>query len=295
MAKLGLATAANILSIGGNLILMTLKLVIGFIFGSISLVADGFDSLLDLVSATIAGVGERVSRKPADRDHPFGHHKFQTISSLAIVTTMMLSSYFIADNAISKLIGGVSYDLDILILVAAIISFVGKILLYIGLMTIGKKLNSPVFIANAKNYRTDAVSSVFVAFAYLGVKLNVWWLDPAFALAIVVLILITGYEITRSSLPELLDKGPPQETIDKLKQVALSFEHVKEVHRIRLRLSLGSYTGDFHILVTPELSIIEAHEISEKVKAELEKDDDFRDLVIHIEPALPEELLETEE
>ena len=165
MVKLGLAAAANILSIGGNLILMTLKLVIGFIFGSISLIADGFDSVLDLVSATIAGIGERVSRKPADSDHPFGHHKFQTISSLAIVTTMLLSSYFIADDAISKLVVGISYDLDILILVAAIISFVGKILLFLGLMVIGKKLNSPVFIANAKNYRTDAVSSVFVGLA----------------------------------------------------------------------------------------------------------------------------------
>ncbi len=292
MVKLSLAAVANILSIGGNLILMTLKLVIGFIFGSISLIADGFDSVLDLVSATVAGFGERKSRKPADFDHPFGHHKFQTISSLAIVTTMLLSSYFIADDAISKLITGVSYDLDILILVAAIISFAGKILLYLGLMTIGKKLNSPVFIANAKNYRTDAISSVFVGFAYLGVKLNVWWLDPAFALVIVVLILYTGFEITKSSLPELLDKGPPQEVVEKLKKTALKFEHVEEVHIIRLRLSLGAYTGDFHILVNPELSIIKAHEISEEVKAELEEDDDFRDLIIHIEPALPEEFLE---
>jgi cation diffusion facilitator family transporter len=292
MVKFGLAAAANILSIGGNLILMTLKLVIGFIFGSISLIADGFDSVLDLVSATIAGFGERISRKPADFDHPFGHHKFQTISSLAIVTTMLLSSYFIADDAISKLIVGVSYDLDILILVAAIISFAGKILLFLGLMIIGKKLNSPVFIANAKNYRTDAVSSVFVGFAYLGVKLNVWWLDPAFALVIVCLILYTGYEITKSSLPELLDKGPPQEILDKLKKIVLGHDQVEEVHIIRLRLSLGAYTGDFHILVNPKLSIVEAHEISERIKAELEEDDDFRDLIIHIEPALPEEFLE---
>ena len=293
MARLGLAATANILSIGGNIILMTLKLVIGSIFGSISLIADGFDSILDLASASIAGVGERRSRKPADQDHPFGHHKFQMISSLVIASTMFLSSYFIAENAITKLTEGISYDLEILVLVAAAISFVGKILLYIGVMTIGKKLNSAVYIANAKNYRTDAISSVFVGFAYLGVKLNVWWLDPAFALVIVCLILYTGYEITKSSLPELLDKGPPQEIIDKLIEKVLSFEHVEEVHIIRLRSVLGSYTGDFHILVNPKLTIIEAHEISEKVKAELEQDNDFKDLIIHIEPALPEELLES--
>ena len=291
MMKVGLATLANIISIGGNIVLMLLKLIIGFYFGFISLIADGFDSVLDLVSASIAGIGDKISRKPADLDHPFGHHKFQMVTSLAVASTMFLSSYFIADDAISKLIQGVTYDLDYLILVAAIISFVGKIVISISLMRIGKKVKSPVFIANAKNYRTDAISSVFVGLAFLGVKLNVWWLDPAFALIIVCLILYTGYGITKSSLPELLDRGPPEEIINKLKNIALSFEHVVEVHTVRLRLVLESYTGDFHILVDPELSIIEAHDISERVKARLEQDDIFRDLVIHIEPAIPEEML----
>ena len=289
MPRISLTSIANILSIGVNSLLIVLKLVIGLIFNSISLIADGLDSVLDVVSATVAGVGERISRKPPDHDHPFGHQKFQLISSLVIVVTMVISSYVIAEEAITRLIESVPYDLEIWILVAAIVSLVTKLAISLSLMKIGKKLKSTVFIANAKNYRTDAITSLFVIVAYVGGRFNVWWLDPVCAFVIVALILFTGYEITKMTLPELLDKSPSEEIKEKLKTIALSFPEVKEVHIIRLRMILGVCTGDFHILVDPELSILEAHEISERVKEELESDECFKDILIHIEPFIPEE------
>ncbi len=205
---------------------------------------------------------------------------------------MLTSSYFIAQEAVERLIEATSYDLEIWVLVASIISLFTKLGISIGLMRIGKKLQSTVFMANAKNYRTDAISSVFVIVAYIGARFNVWWLDPACAFVIVALILYTGYEITKMSLPELVDKGPSEEIIEEVKSTALSFPEVREVHIIRLRSILGSYTGDFHILVEPKLTILEAHEVSEKVKAKLESDGRYRDLVIHIEPYILEEILE---
>jgi divalent metal cation (Fe/Co/Zn/Cd) transporter len=94
------------------------------------------------------------------------------------------------------------------------------------------------------------------------------------------------------SLPELLDKGPPKEIVEKLEEIAMTPKEVKEVHIIRLRSVLGTYTGDFHILVDPHLSIIEAHAISEKVNEKLEETGLFKDIIIHIEPFTPEESLE---
>ncbi len=294
MSKVNLSTIANILSIGVNALLIILKLLIGFIFGSISLIADGFDSVLDIVSATVAGIGERISRKPPDEDHPFGHQKFQQISSLVIVFTMVVSSYFIAEESIKRLISAIPYKLEIWILIAAIISLVAKLSISLALLKIGKRIQSPVYVANAKNYRTDAIASVFVIIAYIGTQFDVWWLDPACAFVIVALILYTGYEISKMSLPELLDKGPSEEVKEELRQIVLSFPEVKEVHIIRLRSVLGMFTGDFHILVEPRLSIRKAHEISEKVKTKLESSGQFRDLVIHIEPFTPEELMEAD-
>ena len=293
MVTISLSFLANTLSIFVNLLLMLLKLIIGFIFNSISLVADGFDSVLDLVTATFAGIGERVSKKPADKSHPFGHQKFQFIFSFAIAFTLFFSSYFIADESISRLREGIQLEFSILVLIAALISFFGKMILALILYRIGNKLNSPVFIANAKNYRTDAFSSVFVIIAYIGVRFNVMWLDPASAFIIVGLIVITGLDIIRNALPDLLDKGPPQEVLDKLKKIVTSFKEVREVHIIRLRSLLGKYTGDFHILVDQDLSVKQAHAVSERVKRKLEEEE-FINLVIHIEPFTPEESLEAE-
>lgn len=290
---LSLTAIANLLSIGGNILLVGLKLVIGFIFNSISLIADGLDSVLDLVSAAFAGIGDRISRKPPDKDHPFGHEKFQLVFSLVIALTLFISSYLIAQDSIGKLRDQIPYKLDKWIAIAAAISFVGKISIAFFLGRIGKKLNSPVFIANAKNYRTDAISSVFVGIAFLGSYFDLWWFDPACALVIVGLILFTGYEIIKMVLPELVDKGPSEDIINELKEIAHSFSEVREVHIIRLRSILGVFTGDFHILVDPDLSILEAHAISEKVKDKLEATGTFRDLIIHIEPFTPEEMIES--
>ncbi|MCG3221589.1 MAG: cation transporter [Candidatus Heimdallarchaeota archaeon] len=294
MVSISLTAIANIISIGGNALLVVLKLVIGFLFNSISLIADGFDSILDLVTAGFAGIGERISKKPADPSHPFGHHKYQFVFSLAIALTLFVSSYFIASESIGRLRERIPLTLNYLILAAAIISFFGKIIMSLVLVRIGKKINSPVIIANAKNYRTDAFASVFVSIAFVGAIFDVWWLDPVCAFIIVALILYTGFDIVKISLPELLDRGPSEEIVDKLKKIALIPEEVKEVHIIRLRSILGTYTGDFHILVDPKLSILKAHEISEGVKEQLEATGLFKDLIIHIEPFTPEERLEGE-
>lgn len=294
MVSFNSATFATILSVGVNSFLVALKLTIGFVTGSISLIADGFDSILDLITATFAGVGEKVSKKPADTSHPFGHQKFQLVFSIAIALTLFISSYFIASEAIEKLLNPkpIPFEFLYIVLIAAVVSFVGKIAMSIALFKIGKKINSVVIIANAKNYRTDAFSSIFVMIAVLGSYFNVEWLDPVCAFIIVGLIIFTGFEIAKVSIPDLLDRGAPQEILDRLTEVALSHPEVKEVHIIRLRTILGRYTGDFHILVDPKMTIFEAHEVSEKVKQDLEKEGIFRELIIHLEPFTTEESLE---
>ncbi len=294
MTSFSSATVANILSMGVNSFLVALKLAIGFVTGSISLIADGFDSILDLVTATFAGIGEKISKKPADSSHPFGHQKYQLIFSIAIALTLFISSYFIASESIEKLVNQtlIPFDFLYLILIAASISFVGKIVMSIFLFRIGKKINSIVIIANAKNYRTDAFSSIFVIVAVIGSYFSIWWLDPVCAFIIVGMILYTGFEIAKVSIPDLLDRGAPQEVLDKLEEIALSHSEVKEVHIVRLRTILGCYTGDFHILVDPQMTIYEAHEVSEKVKQDLENEGIFREIIIHLEPYTPEESLE---
>ncbi|MHA1397496.1 MAG: cation diffusion facilitator family transporter, partial [Candidatus Heimdallarchaeaceae archaeon] len=130
MAKIKPVQIANILSVGINMLLLILKLVIGIIFQSISLTADGLDSVLDLVTAAFAGIGEKLSRKPADSDHPFGHQKFQMVFSIAIALVLFISSYFIANEAIQRLVKNEKIlNFNFWVLIAALISLVGKFIL----------------------------------------------------------------------------------------------------------------------------------------------------------------------
>ncbi len=295
MVKLGYIFFSTLVSTVVNTILMLAKIVVGSIFGSISLVADGFDSLLDLITGVFAGVGENISKKPPDKTHLFGHEKYQMVFSLAIALTLIVSSYIIAQEAIDRLITKQQLNFELIILIVALISIFGKMALSLFIYKVGRKHNSYVLVANAKNYRTDAISSIFVCIAMIGVYFGLWWFDPLFALLIVAIILYTSYDITRDSLPDLLDRAPSTKHIKKLKTIVMSFPEVGEVHVIRLRRVLGRYTGDFHLLLDPNLTILEGHKIAERVKERLEQEEEFENIIVHIEPYISEEKIENKE
>ena len=291
MAKFSLNFIATGLSLFINSILMTLKIVVGILFNSVSLLADGFDSLLDLIMSVFAGVGEKMGKKPADRDHPFGHEKFQFLLSLAIVVFMIFSSYQIAEEAINRLINQDFLVFKWIILIVALTSIVGKFFLSYVLFVIGKKLNSPSLLSLSKNFRSDVIVSFLVVGAIIGAYFEVYWLDPVLALLIVVVIILTGYDIAKDSLPILLDRGPPEDIVKLIEEKGLECEHVKEVHLVRLRRVYDQWTGDFHILVDEDMKVKDAHFIAEKLKKKLEDTGSFKDIVIHIEPYNSQESL----
>ncbi|MHA1116207.1 MAG: cation diffusion facilitator family transporter, partial [Candidatus Heimdallarchaeaceae archaeon] len=229
--------------------------------------------------------------KPADRDHPFGHGKFQFLLSLAIVVFMIFSSYQIAEEAISRLINQDFLVFEWIILIVALTSIVGKFFLSYVLFVIGKKLNSPSILSLSKNFRSDVIASFLVVGAIIGAYFEVYWLDPVLALLIVVIIILTGYDIAKDSLPILLDRGPPEDIVKLIEEKGLECEHVEEVHFVRLRRIYDQWTGDFHLLVDEDMIVKDAHTIAEKLKKKLEDTGVFKDIVIHIEPYNSEESL----
>jgi len=295
MQRALLVRLSTLISLGLNLLLMLFKLTVGFIFNSISLISDGLDTLLDLLTASFATIGYKMSQKPPDSEHPFGYEKYQFIFSLGISGVMFLSAFSIGQEAIKRLINHVVLSPNWLILVTALVSILGKTILGIVLMHIGKKVESHVIVSNAKNYLTDAFSSFFVVIAFIGSYYDLWWFDPVCAFIIVGLILYTGTDIIKTSVPKLLDRAPPKEVVEELEHIAMSNQQVKEVHIVRLRELDKCYTGDFHLLVNPELTIEAAHDVAEDIKEQLEKTGKFKRLVIHLEPYTSKESLKHNE
>ena len=283
------ARRATILALTANLFLITIKFVVGILVNSVSLVADGFDSTLDIFTAIIAYVGYHLACRPPDVDHHYGHNQLEALLSLGITVLLFLSAFVIFNLAISRLISGTPLEFDILGLLTALISVVTKICISCYVIKAGKLAKSPAIVANGRNYRTDALTSALVIFAMIGSFFSFGWLDAIMALVICIFIFYTGIQITKTSLTSLLDMAPPTafntDVLEKIENIS----GVEEAHNLRLRYLGNTITGDCHILVDPKIPLEVAHEIAEAVKELAEDEFAIKDLIVHLEPFIPME------
>ena len=273
-----------------NLLLGLAKIIIGTIIGSTALLADGIDSLLDIVMTVLAYLGVRIATKPPDPDHLYGHQKMEIFFSFGIFALIMFSSFQIFLTALDKLISQQIFLFDVSGLLVAAFSIGLKLLLSYSVLRVGTQVSSPALKAMAKNYRTDVFASFLVVISMISAYFHFGSLDSVMAIAICALIVYTGLGIFMEGWNILVDKAPSKEMLDSIHSVASSVSGVREVHLIRARYLQGGCVGDMHVLVDPDLTVREGHDISEavtsKLKAELKVS-----MIIHLEPFTAEESL----
>jgi cation diffusion facilitator family transporter len=284
----------TVLAIIVNLVLTTLKLVIGFLIGSTALLADGIDSFLDIMTTIFAYIGVRIASKPPDINHPYGHQKMEVFFSLGIFGFIAYSCVQIFLNALDKIISQQIFVFEISGLITAIFSICLKLVLAYSVLGVGKKVNSPALIANAKNFRTDVLSSVLVAVSMIFAYFNLGLLDPVIAIIICIFIAYTGLTIFIEGWDILVDKAPPNSVLKAIEKIAMDVEGVREVHLIRARYLQQGIIGDMHILVDPMLTVLEGHRISEVVASRL-KEELKVSMIVHLEPFTPDQSLLTSE
>lgn len=284
-----LSRNATIIGISANVILVAIKLTVGISIDSLSLIADGLDSCLDIITALFAYIGYKYASKPPDEDHHYGHHKMDSIFSLMITLILFISSITIFAQAMDRLVTNSIFQFDMLGLVSALLSIFVKFSISIYIIQIGRKIGSNVLVANGKNYRTDAIASFFVSFAMIGAYFGYGWLDTITAIIICIFIIHTGIEIARVSIFSLLDIAPEKALQEKIGTKIEQFQDIKEYHYLRLRYIGNSLAGDCHILVEPEMKVIDAHEIAENMEKIMMEEFNLIDFVVHIEPFIPEE------
>ncbi|MHA1237389.1 MAG: cation diffusion facilitator family transporter, partial [Candidatus Hodarchaeales archaeon] len=249
-----------ILAIFVNLILGTSKLLVGSFIGSSALLADGIDSLLDILMTIFAYLGVRIATKPPDPDHLYGHQKMEIFFSFGIFALIMFSSLQIFLNALDKLISQQIFLFDVTGLIVAAFSIGLKLLLSYSVLKVGTQVTSPALKAMAKNYRTDVFASFLVVISMIFAYFQFGLLDSVMAIAICGLIVYTGLGIFMEGWNILVDKAPSKEMLDSIHSVANSVSGVKEVHLIRARYLQGGCVGDMHVLVDPDLTVREGHD-----------------------------------
>lgn len=275
-----------------NFILLLFKFFAGIMGHSAAMLADAVHSLSDFVTDIIVIVFVRISSKPEDEGHDYGHGKYETLATAIIGIALLFVGFGIFWNGASSIYhflhGGSLQKPGMLALIAALVSIVFKEALYHYTVFEGKKLNSQAVIANAWHHRSDALSSIGTAIGIGGAILlgNHWRvLDPIAAVVVSIFIMKVAIKLLIPCVDELLEKSLPADVEDEIQKIILSFPGVSSPHHLRTRRIGNYYAIEVHVRMNGNITLEEAHytatAIENKLKEEFGKG---THVGIHVEP-----------
>jgi len=274
-------------AIAGNALLAFLKLAAGFISGSFAVIADGIDSVSDIVSSVVVLVAARIIARPPNIKFPYGYKKADTVATKVLSFMIFFAGAQLAYSTVRILVAGVSMETPGgLAIWVTLISILGKFFLTILLSRTGKKVESTMLIANAKNMRNDILLSLSVlASLIFTVVLKEPLIDRIIALLISLFIMYTGFKIFMKSNIDLMDGIDNPGVYDKLFLSVHSVEGAHNPHRVRARKIGHYYMINLVMEVDPDLSVKEAHDIAKNVENSIKSNlRNIYDVMVHVEP-----------
>lgn len=275
----------SLINAAANTFLAIIKIIIGKIGHSQSLIADGLHSFSDLLSDALVYVAARASTSHPDKEHPYGHQRIETIATIVIGLILLSVAAVICYEAILKIMAHLIEKPTISVIIVAIISIIGNEWLYRYTKKQGEKINSNLLINNAWHKRSDVYVSIIVFFSIIGSWLGLYWFDAIGAIIIAFLILKMAANMIWHSIQELIDRGVDEKKLEEIKNVIESVPGIASIHQLRTRLHGNSIFVDLHIIVDPHISVSEGHHIGEEVHLLLlQKIKNICDVVVHIDP-----------
>lgn len=267
-----------------NWLVALAKIIYGLFSRCASITADGFHSLSDGASNIIGLIGINLASQPKDKNHPYGHRKYETFFSLGIAALLFIICFNLVKESIKRLSNPVIPQIDSKGFVIMIIT----LLVNLGVMryeyTKGKLLKSDILISDSMHTRADIFTSLSVIIALIVIKLGFPIVDPIVTLIIALFISYTGYDMVKQSSRVLCDTAAIID-IKRITNIVLSIQGVKTCHKIRTRGRPDDVHVDLHVQVKPDMHIDNAHKISYAIEEAIKKDiPEVTDVVVHIEP-----------
>ncbi len=275
-----------------NFMLLIFKFVAGIVGHSSAMIADAVHSLSDFATDIIIIAFVRISEKPQDENHDYGHGKYETFATAIIGTVLLSVGIGILIDSTRNIIAFYNGERieapGMLALAAALISILSKEAIYRYTMVKGKRLNSKAVMANAWHHRSDALSSVGTLVGIGGsIFLGKSWrvLDPLAALVVSLFIIKVSVRLIKPCIDELLEKSLPKEIEDKILDIILSFSEVRSPHHLRTRYIGNRIAIEVHIRMNGDMTLKEAHDITKKIEASLKEEfGENTHIGIHMEP-----------
>lgn len=279
-----------------NLLLVIFKFAAGVLGHSAAMLADAVHSLSDFVTDIIVLVFVRISNKPEDKSHDYGHGKYETLATALIGGILLVVGGGILWKGVSEIVrylrGDVLESPGMFALVAAVFSIFAKEILYRYTVKKGKQLDSSAVMANAWHHRSDALSSVGTAIGIGGaILLGKNWrvLDPVAAVLVSFFIMKVAVQLLIPCIDELLEKSLPDEVEKEIENIVSSFKGVQEPHNLRTRRIGNHYAIEMHIRMNGDLTLRQAHETATAIESKLrERYGKDTHIGLHVEPVKSE-------
>lgn len=279
------AKRSTLVSVVVNLVLTTVQVLVGVLAHSQALIADGIHSLSDLVSDFVVLLANQHSRKEADDDHHYGHHRYETAASLVLGGLLLSVGVGMLWSAVHKL-GDPELIPQVkpVALYVALVALVSKELLFRYMLAAAERVRSSMLVANAWHARSDAASSLVVALGIIGNLMGYPLLDPVAALIVGFMVTKMGWEFGWDALNDLMDRSVSEEQIDEIRQVLTDTPGVQGVHDLRTRKMGDMIMVDAHLEVDGELSVREGHDIASSARDRVMKKLPVLDVMTHLDP-----------
>ncbi len=277
-------TIASIVGISINLLLFAGKFIAGTLAGSISITADALNNLSDAASSVISLVSFRISAKPADRDHPFGHERFEYVASLIVSFIILIIGFELFTDSIDKIIHPAETEFSLLAVCVLVVSICFKLILYFFYRSVGRAVDSSVMMASSADSLSDVVSTGAVLVALFVSHLTGINLDGYIGAAVAIFIFISGLKILNENKNHIIGTAPDPELVEKIKSEARSHPEILGIHDMMIHnYGTSRCFATFHAEVDGRDDIFKSHDVIDLIERDVFEKYGVQ-CVIHLDP-----------
>lgn len=275
---------AGIIGIVSNLGLFILKVSIGILTASIAIMADAFNNLSDMASSAITMIGFKLSSKPADKEHPFGHGRLEYLSALIVAFMVMLVGFQFIKSSIERIVNPVPIKFELLPLILLIASILVKIWLSRFNKFIGNKIDSSALKAVSLDALGDVFTSSCVVVSFIAAKFTSLPIDGYVGIIVSLVILYAGFSLVKDTINPLLGEAPDEKLVKSIVESLLSYKHIIGTHDLIIHnYGVGKCIASIHAEIPSNIDVMEIHEVIDTAEREISDNLDIY-LVIHMDP-----------
>lgn len=260
---------ASLIGILANIVLATGKIVVGAIFGFISVLADGLNNLSDCGSSVVSLVSFKMSSKPADKEHPYGHERIEYISSMIVAFLILIIAFELATESVSKIINPKAVEFSIIVILTLVASIIIKACLFVYNKIIAKKINSELLKATAADCISDCISTSAVLVSVIIGRIFSVNIDGYVGILVALFIAWSGINILRETASKLIGQAPDASLIDSIKTRILAHKEVLGIHDLNVYCyGPNKYFASVHIELDATADVLESHELIDEIERE---------------------------